>query len=201
MSLTWPPTLAEAKTNENISSTADDAELQAFLDRAVAILENLPGYTVKDHVKQTTYTEWHAGGQDVIVLKHYPVISVTSVAEYTPTVQALAAEPLDTTTDFTGYGYSIDLASGMLSRTSGGSAYNFSGRVKIVYVAGVTTVSADLWGAALDLTAHLWETQRGDQGPSVEGLDDTVAGFTDDRLLPSRIREVLLPYRKAPAVA
>lgn len=205
MPYTWPPTLTDVVDNLNLQDSDDDAEVETVIDRATAILENAPGYTVADHVKQTTYTEWYDGDTDVIVLKHYPVISVTSVAEYTPTGQALAAEPLDTTTDFTGYGYTIDLASGMLSRTSGGSASRFSGRVKVVYVAGSASVPADLWGAALDLVAHLWETQRGGQGTGVPiGLDSdptAVDAFNDNRLLPPRVREALSPYRKAPVVA
>lgn len=197
---TWPPSLADVKTNTNITASTDDAEIQTFIDRAVAILENLPGYRVIDGVKQTTYTaEEHDGGDATVYLDHYPVVSVTSVSECTPTAQAIAAEPWGTAT-YTGYGYRLKADRGRLTRLSGGLDYPWQGTVLVTYVAGVSTPDPALWGAALDLTAHLWETQRGDQGPLTSGLED-VQGFTDDRLLPSRVREALAPYRKAPALA
>lgn len=209
MPYAWPPTVTELKTETNITSSTDDAELQTVLDAAVALLENHPAYRVKDAVTTTTYTEWYDGGNDTIVLKHYPVSSVTSVAEYTPTVQALADEEPDVVSSFTGYGYTIDKASGIVTRTSGGVDWRFSGRVKVVYVAGSATVPADLRLAGLLLAEHMWQTQRGEQaGGSLPSgleadLDSAALGnqFGPAFILPNRVRELLEPYQRAPAVA
>lgn len=202
----WPVTLTEAKAETNISSSVDDDELQAKIDAATAILENHPLYTIKDHVSSATWTEWADGGNEQIVLKHYPVLSVASVAEYTPAAQVIAAEPTDTTATFTGYGYTIDTDSGILTRTSSGLPTTWTdGRVKIVYTAGVTTVPADIREAALQLIEHLWQTQRGGQGTGVPaGLD--AQDYTAETggiayNLPNRVVELLEPYRKTPAIA
>ena len=199
----WPVTLDECKQDTNITTDTNDEELQGIIDAATAILENHPGYTVADHVKQTTVSEWHDGGNDEIILKRYPVASVTSVTEWNGTTpQTLTADAWDSGAG-ADYGYALDADAGVLYRSSGGSPSRFTGRVKVIYVAGTTTVPADLRLAALLLVEHLWETQRGGQGPALPtGLDiDSAPPFSSTFTLPNRVLEILTPYAKAPAVA
>lgn len=206
MPYTWPVTLAEAKDALNITTVTSDAELQTVIDAATAVLQNHPAYRVLDAVTTTDYTEWADGGGDDIVLGHYPVTTVTSVAEYTPDAQPIVSESPDVVTTFTDYGYVLDAAAGILHRTNGGAPSMWNGRVKVVYTAGSATVPADIRQAALVLVDHLWETQRGGQGPALPtGLDltdetsapDVSAGYT----LPNRVRELLEPYERTPQVA
>lgn len=197
--------LSEVKEALDITSTSNDTELQGMIDAATAVLVNHPGYRVADVVGSTSYTEWVDGGSGTIVLRHYPVTGNPTVTEYTPTAQVIAAEPLDTTSSFTGYGYQVDRTSGILTRTSGGLGTCWRGRVKVVYTAGSTVVPADVRQAALVLVDHLWQTQRGGVGTLPVGLDltdETSApafgvGFT----LPNRVRELLEPYTRTSAVA
>lgn len=189
----------KAELNIDADDTSQDVELTGVIDRAVEVIGNIVG-----PVTPTVYSEWHDGGQATVLLDRYPVTAVTTVSEYTPTVQALAAEPLDTTATFTGYGYTVDLATGVLTRTSGGLPYRFCGRVLVLYTAGRTAVPASIRGAALELVRHLWETQRGD-GPGLPdaGYDGPEPGAeaSPDYLVPLRVAELLAPYRKAPKVA
>lgn len=201
MPYTWPPTLDEVKAALNKTTTADDTELQGVIDAAVAALENHPGYRITDAVTTNTYTEWYDGGSDTIVLRHYPVTAITSVTEYLPTSQALAAEPLDTTSTFTGYGYSIDLATGIVSRTSGGSSYTFQGQVQVVYTAGSPTVPADIREAALKLVDHMWSDQRGASAQPFNTSGDEYQPPVTGHLLPWEVEELLAPYRRTPAIA
>lgn len=204
--------LADVKTALNVTGSTDDAELQQYVNAAGAILENHPGYTVGDHVRQAPHVEWHDGGRDTIILNHYPVDPTTvTVAEYTGgTSQAIAYQPEDGGS-FTGYGWATADGSGdngIIVRTSGGFRQAWCGRVKVTYTAGVTTVPADLVLAAAVLVEHLWETQRGDgAGGLPTGLDPDLdpaslgAQFGPSFILPNRVRELLTPYQRTPAVA
>lgn len=200
MAYSWPVTINDVRDDLNITDSSNDAELQTIIDAATAMLENHPGYTVADRVKTTTYTEWYDGGIGRIVLNHYPVSSIISVTEYNGTAaQAIAAEPWDSVT-FTAYGYVLG-TSGFLDRTASGYPVHFTGRVKVVYVAGTDEVPADLRLAALLLVEHLWQTQRGDQGPTLDGLDAVSPDFRSSFALPNRVLEILAPYAKGSAVA
>lgn len=201
--------LTDIKADLNITTTTDDDELRSVAHKATAILVNHPAYTVADHVKRTTYTEWHDGGRPVLILRHVNVDPTTVTAtEYSSTTsQAIAYEPADGGS-FTAYGWQAadgSGANGILLRTSSGSPACWSGRVKVAYTAGVTTVPADLRLAALLLVEHLWETQRGSSsgglpsGTEIESAADFT--FGPPELLPPRVRQALEPYRKAPAVA
>jgi hypothetical protein len=176
--------LQDVKDDLGKTGTTDDDELQRTIFTATAILLNHPAYRVSDAVAVTTRTQWAPSNGcaigEVIVLDHYPVVAVTSVTEYTPLAQVIAAEPLDTTGTFTGWGYTIDNATGILTRTSSGLRTYWRGRVKIVYTSGSTSVPDDIKQACLVLVAHLWETQRGGVGTVPTGLDladDTSAPF------------------------
>lgn len=204
MPYTWPVTLAETKSDLNLTTTTNDAELQTVIDAATAILENHPAYTVVDNVKQTSHTEWYDTA-DTIALKHYPVASITSITGWSgATSQVFTAAAWDSglTPDF---GYAFDAASGLLHLSRGGlSSTHWQGRVLVTYTSGVTTVPADIRAAALLLVEHLWETQRGTGGsapPAGLDPDETQLGFGTSVILPNRVREVLAPYERTPAVA
>lgn len=203
MPYSWPPTLAEAQAELNMTVGAN-TELQGVLDAAVAILENHPGYRVTDAVKATAYTEdWTRGGS-TILLGHYPVTAVTSVTEYVNGVgTVLAAEPI-TTALFTAYGYRLSATSGILTRLSGGYATPWLGTVRVVYTAGTSTVPADIRAAALKLVKHLWRDQRGTgAGRAIPGEspEDAYLADVSPHLLPLDVEQALAPYKRTPAVA
>lgn len=190
-------TLDEAKTHLNIASDADDVELQSTLDAAEAAIETYLGVTLTP----TAVTEWHDGSRTQIVLDKAPIVDVTSVTEYSgTTAQDLTAQPLDGST-FDGYGYEVDSVTGLLSRTSSGYVARFASRVKVVYQAGYATLPADLKQAVLELTRHLWETQRGrSAGRPVPGYDEEYQPTGQGFAFPNRVMELLRPYR-TPVIA
>ena len=207
----YGPWISQQDVDDDLNLTgAGSSELRGIIDAACSILENHPAYTVSDNVKRTVYTEWHDGG-DTIVLHHVNVDpdSVTVTEYQGSTSQALTYEPLDGGS-FTGYGWATadgTGASGILVRSSSGYPARFCGRVKVTYTAGVTTVPADLRLAALLLVEHLWETQRGTQGSGLpEGFEDQLGAgeglpYGQSFLLPNRVKEALSAYRRAPAIA
>jgi hypothetical protein len=126
-------TLTDAKTHLNLSSAANDAELQAFLDSAEELVaEETRTYSV------ASYTETRPVDCGVAFLSHTPVVSVVSVTA-----------PGETITGFTIHPY------GAVSGLDGWR------EVTIAYTAGTALPPARVRTAVLMVTQRLWETQRG----------------------------------------
>lgn len=211
----WPPALIgldDARSELNFTATTDDDELQGFIYTASAVLLNHPAYRVGDVSSVTTYTEWDDAGIETFIAKHYPITAVTSITEYSGiTSQPLTQEPIDGGS-FTSYGWDYEDGSGgngMIVRLSSGCRTTFCGnRVKVVYTAGSASVPWDVRQACLSLIDHLWESQQGGAGADLApGYDaDSTAGtfgevYGPAFALPNRVKELLEPYKKAPAVA
>jgi uncharacterized phiE125 gp8 family phage protein len=161
MAATDVVTLAEAKAQLNITDSSADTELPVFIEAATAAVEDYVGAVVARQV-----TEVRDGGRAVLLLKHVPVLSVTSVTEDGTVLDASA--------------YQVDTDAGALTRVSGSAAVPFLpgvGNVQITYQAGRVATTADVPGrykmAALIIVQHLWETQRpAAAGPFSQGADD-----------------------------
>ena len=78
-------TLAEVKTYLNISDTSEDYYLQTLVDMVDAYVKK---YTMRD-LEETTYTKelYDGPGTNSLVLRNYPIISVTEVLEMTDEVE------------------------------------------------------------------------------------------------------------------
>lgn len=170
--------LAEAKTHLNFRSDTDDVELQAFLDDAETVLTRHVG-----PLAQRTVTERHNGGADAVLLQQWPVVSVTSVTYATGGSIPVTADDLD--------------AEAGILHLPFAPAYGKRSLI-VTYQAGRTTLPGDLRRAVLELTRHLWRTQRG-SAPSRRDPDafDPSLG----RLLPPEVEQLIEPHRTAPAVA
>lgn len=161
--------LADAKIFLDITGTANDAELQRMLDRAEVVLAQRVG-----PLEPVTVTGEKHTGPGPIVLKRWPVISVTSAS--------------------TGYGAVTDLD---LDVDAGVLYGSFTSRIRrdvtVTYTAGRATLPADLEAAVLELLQHLWRSQR------VPGARRG-AGEPDERtsqgtyLLPYRVQTLIEPY-------
>lgn len=156
--------LDEAKAFLNISSNANDNELQEFIDAATAAWVSRVGPLDGSPV----FDEWYDGGGPVIALRHTPVQSVTSITEaYSDTLAyTLVSDPLDGTGSGGAYGYSADLARGIITRRTAGTATSFAPGIRnvhVVYVAGYPAngVPSDIRYAVKALLKQMWETQRG----------------------------------------
>lgn len=175
--------LSEVKARINMAQTqvTSDDELRLFLAAAQAAIEARVG-----PLTRRTVTETHSGGSYAVVLGKPPVVSVTSVTE---NGSAVAAS-----------GYSLAPFAGVLTRVSGYSRSAWSdgfGNVSVTYVGGRTTIPEDLRRAVLEMVAHLWETQRGQQRGPRSGDDYTPGiGYS----LPNRVKELTGPY-ELPGIA
>lgn len=174
-------TLDEAKAHLNLSGSAEDAELLGMVEAVTAPIERIVGA-----VLPATYTERHDGGGAAIALLHPPVLSVTSVTLADGTV--LTADD-----------YEVDAIPAVLTRVSAGSVLRWErGRISVVYLAGMSSVPANVRLAALITVQHMWRTQRGSRDQRFTGGEETWnpgMGFS----LPRRALELL--GSKVPGIA
>jgi hypothetical protein len=170
--------LADAKVHLNFTTTTNDAELQDMLDRAESILARRVGPLAPVTVTDEVHT-----GPGPLLLKRYPVVSVTSAAS-----DGVAVTDLD-----------LDAGAGLLYGTFT-SAFR---KVRVTYTAGRSVLPADLEAAVLELVRHLWESQRGN-APSARALQDpderTLQGVSS-YLLPYRVQTLIEPHLLPSSVA
>ena len=185
------PTVDDLRRHANMTSTADDAELQDHLDAAVEIVEGLIGPI--DAPATVTETHYNTSS-DVLVLKRMPVGALVSVSSRVGA----------STTALTLADYELDAASGLLRVASGARFY---GSYTVSYTSGRDALPASIHLAVLIIAAHLWETQRmpgmGDSvQPGFGGADGVPDAGSLGRgyAIPNRAQELLRPYM-LPSVA
>lgn len=193
-------TLAEARAHLNFTAdTSHDTELQGFIDAAQPVVEDIVGPVVN-----VTLDEWYDGGGMFLSVRRRPIVSVTSVTEYigtsTYTLTQVATPDLATT-----YSYSFEPSGRIARRSAGGGLRAFPtgvSNVRVVYVAGRATVPANVRLATLEFIRHNYQlSQQGGRpafggGASEEG-PWTPSGFA----VPTRVIELLSPYRRHPSIA
>ena len=175
--------LDDLKEHLNISAsdTTDDAELSRTLLVATEMAER----HCNRALRRKTVTDTFDGDTDALLLRNAPVLSVTSVVENGTTLSA---------TDYT-----LDASAGILYRGSSTACFEWlDGRqvVTVTYVAGYTNPPQIAQQAVLELTRHLWQTQRGNVAlPTLGGVDDYTYAANSGQAwsLPNRVRELLAP--------
>jgi hypothetical protein len=187
---------ADAKAHMgNITISDYDTRLQSFISAASAYVNE----RCAAEFAAVTYTESHSGGKERIILKHYPVASVTSVNEYTPgsgtpTTVAVStnAAPVD--------GYLLDADRGYLIRTASGSPKAWVAGVSnidVIYVAAKSSVPEDLRLAVKELVRYWWQISQGGLPASAGYVDD---GGVSPWGVPDMVRRLLQPYGRGPSV-
>jgi hypothetical protein len=186
-------TLAQAKEVLNITATTYDAELNTFIASASQMIVNRIGFVAGS----LAISEWYDGGATVIMLRsNGPIQSVTAVTEsYGSITYTLTQVAVDTGSNSTAYGYSVDLDRGLLVRRASGVPICFGGgkqSIHVTYVGGYTTTPADIIQACQLLVRHMWETQR---GPSRRpGSEAEVPNPNRQAAMPPRVEEILTSY-------
>jgi hypothetical protein len=195
-------TVAQVKAHLNFpdSDITHDDEIQTFIDGCQPVIENITGPIV-----QNTYTEFYDGGQASVLLRHRPIVSVTSVTEYRGSIAYTLTQVANASLG-TPWSYTFEPTGRIVRRGIGGGEMAFpSGlaKVQVVYVAGQASTPANVTLAMLELVRHNWQlTQQGGRPsfPSSYGADDSPyvpSGFA----VPTRVLELLAPNRRGPSVA
>jgi len=191
--------LAEVKDYLTIPATdrQHDAKLVRFINATVPVIENIVGACVP-----AVYDEWHDGGMEAIIPRHRPVMNLDAVSFYIGPVEYVA---LQVATPQQGQIWScmLDSASRIVRRGPGGSVIAFPGgkdSIHVVYTAGRSTVPENIKLGNLELIRvnyQMTQQSGGRPDPDEDILDRVAMGF----MVPGRVREILAPHRRAPAVA
>lgn len=177
-------TLAQAKAQLDIETTADDEELQAYIDALTAPIERYVG-----PVETREFTETLEGKGSSVCLTHIPAVALVSI---TPTLTS--GGPLDLSTVV------LDPAPGIVRHKAG----TFTGVLwTVTYTAGRGSIPATINLAARMLLQHLWRTQygsaRGGGGADDYSVTEPVPGF--GYAVPNRVLELLEAFKASPGVA
>lgn len=160
--------LSTVKQFLNMSSGVDEDELLDTIDRAEAALSARVGPLTPITVVNEVHT---ATGP--IVLRKRPVIAVTAVT---------SAGYAVTDTEF-------DTEAGILY----GTFYDNYRGTRVSYTAGYPApLPADLEHALLELTGHLWKSQRGASSTPLNPSEEAPSGT--GYLLPYRVQSLIEPY-------
>lgn len=156
--------LADVKAQLNLTTTAEDEELQTFIESATAVIEDyidkvLIQRTITEEHYLTDYS-WGFGqnyGQPAawgiparkLALRKRPALTLVSVDRFDGTL-------------------SWDVTNNLHLNPSGIVDVLFgnplSGHVRVVYTAGMSVIPARYTLAAAIIVQHLWQTQRGLKG-------------------------------------
>lgn len=180
-------TLIEAKRQLDIETTAEDLELQVYVDALTDVIERHIGPVVIREVTETV-----EGRGCTMCLSSIPATSLVSV---TPVGggSALDLNDLD-----------LDPATGVVRHLTG----SFSDvRWRVAYSAGRVAaevpVPSTIKLAAAMLLQHLWRTQygsaRGQGGSDDFSVSEPIPGF--GYAVPNRVLQLLEAYKLPPGVA
>ena len=189
--------IAEIKLQLNKTSTADDVELQTYIDSVTDYVEAYCGAVIPRTVTRLVFANGFT-----VVLPSARIVSVTSVTGYngaTAYTYAAAATPNLATQ----YSYIIDPSLNGILRClgSGGYPVPFMSQLYVTYTEGFAVIPAAINLAARMIVQSLWETQRSARSLPTQGGQDlvTVQGFSEP--IPARAFALLERYKRGPSVA
>lgn len=183
-------TTSEYKAYVGISSTNQDAEINAIVPKVSSLVKTYCGRTFIDYVSDAK-TEYSSGGHTYIYLKEAPILSVSSV-EYSADYGATWT----TLTEFTDY--TVDLENDRIYAIPIVYADGFPKLVnayKITYTAGYESTPEDLKLACLDLVSYYLKSDMSIKSTRNAGANQTSVEFITSSSMPSHIRRVLDLYK------
>jgi hypothetical protein len=177
----------KAQLNKSALDNSDDAEIQAYIDAVSELIEAQVGPVMTRTLTQDFWPETTARS---LVLTTWPVLTITSVVD--------ALSGFDLTSWFVS-----DASSGVLHPKYPGyfPPVGAGSHIVVTYTAGRASCPSTIRLAALFAVADLWKSQQGHGSRgSLPGEDDPIES-TSSGVLPRHVRELLAPYRTAPAFA
>jgi len=152
-------TLEDVKAALGLQDGSFDAELAGYVTAVSRMLDEKCGPIVQ----RTITAEEIDAKSGLASLKWYPVLSVTTVTEYSGTTATVLTQQTPGTAPASGY--RVDKATGMLTRYSGGTPCWFAPVVVVTYVAGryATTAAVDerFARAAVLTIVEQWRANKG----------------------------------------
>lgn len=195
-------TLAMTLEYTNAASGTVSALIDQLITEVDLAIGRYCGRTDEELDAQTfesaTYTENYSGdGGRTLQLRQYPVTSITSI-KYRDSNGDL------TTLDSTGY--RVNERSGVVSKISDDIGWELGlpdsanwvcghNNYQVVYVAGFSTVPADLEGAAIDMVCEMFLNRRANARAASEGQGGRSISYLSPDDLARKHAHRLAPYR------
>lgn len=179
-------TRQEYKAYKGISSTNQDAAIDAVIPKVSKLIKTICKRTFVDHVNDPK-TETFKGGTPYLLLNETPVIQVISVE--------FSADMGSTYTDLVEYtDYALDVEDDMIYPVNTTEFPKYINGYKVTYMAGFETVPEDLKLAALDLTEYYLRNDMAVHSPKAPGTNSVQIEYISAATLPAHIRRVLNQY-------
>lgn len=148
-------TLTKVKTWLKISGSTEDDLLNDLIGRIQNLIET---YTGREFVERTRTEYYDGSGNDTLILKHFPIHSITSLHDDPDRVFG-STDEIDVDADVL-----VDKQSGILRLWNGESSfYKGKANVKVVYVSGYSSVPQDIQHAAIIMVQHAYKRLYQDQ--------------------------------------
>lgn len=180
MSLT---TLADAKAYLGVTALTWDAEISRLVAAADGVVQSHAGPALA----RGTFTERHTA-DGVLMLRRYPVVSVTSVGLVVGGVVTPYAGAV------TGFGV-IDADAGKIACPFA------SGTVEVVYVAGLATVPPEAEIAALKYVKYEYQRNHGGSASyTPAGADASIAPPQGVPSIEAQLRLALGEFARGPSI-
>lgn len=179
-------TLAEYKAYASITSTTQDAEINAIIPKASQLVKTICRRTFVDYVNDNK-EEVFSGGWNKLYLKEYPILSIGSVeisTDYGNTYTELV--------EFTDY--VLDMEDGAITCLYAAEFPKSVNGYKVVYTAGYETLPEDLKIAVLDLITYYVKNDMSVHSPKAPGTNSVQIEYITTANLPAHIRRVLYLY-------
>jgi lysophospholipase L1-like esterase len=179
-------TLAEYKAYAGITSTNQDAEINAIIPKASQLVKTLCRRTFVDYVNDNK-EEVFAGGWSKLYLKEYPILAISSV-EYSTDYGATYAELVEFTD------YVLDMEDGSIASILYEDFPKHINGYKVTYTGGYETLPDDLKLAVLDLVTYYIKNDMSVHSPKAPGTNSVQVEYITTANLPAHIRRVLYLY-------
>jgi len=192
----FPATDTLLVANEYNAQIYATGSIESVINRASEFIENYCHRVFTSTFATFTETEYYDGtGSQFLLLRAFPVTSVTSVKEWETSTNAA-------TTTYTEHtDYTVFLDEGIIYRSSGWARRRKGWQV--VYVAGYATIPEDLKGACLEIAKLYWamRDKRGLKSESIGDYSYTTDGLVSSGAdggtgLPSDVVVVLDSYKR-----
>ncbi len=186
--LAWT-TRAAVKSHLKITTSSLDAEIDEKINAASRMLQSFIGHSLK----LTTYTEFYDGDlTNTILVGNYPLVSITSIHD-----DVLRQFGDDTLIDAGDYVFDSNEGEnvGTVRLFTADGIFSLGVQnIKIVYVAGYTTVPEDAALSCIQLVAWLLN-RAGTEGQSSAALGGKSESYEMDSM-PEYIKRGVRKYRK-----
>lgn len=179
-------TRAEYKAYAGITSTTQDAKIDALLDPVSALVKTVCRRTFVDYV-DTAKVDYFDGGTYTLIPSEGPVIAIASL-EYSSDY----GETYEELTLYTDYAY---IRSNEQIRVIGDTPFTYlPNGYKLTYTCGYETLPVDLKLAVFDLVTYYLKNDMSIHSPKAPGTNSVQIEYVLTTALPAHIKRVLDLY-------